>query len=1089
MSSAFRISLCLLALSLNPICPALAEFQPASSVPAAQHSTDEAALRALTEAFFRAWAAKDLEGFLRFWNVKSPEFEARRKRTQELFADSARIEVSDLSFRQFKMDVEKASVRVEVNVTVIDIKTNKEKDGYGKMQRTLVCVKESGNWKVERELSTLDELAESVVAAKTEQERSAVLENPDSQGARAAIMNRAGLLFRTQGKYEMALSAFQKARDLSEADDNKVELGASLQRIGEIYQLLGKYNDALDSFQKSLSLAEALNVRTVMADLRARLATLHSMLGRFDVALGEVEKSLSLANELKDPHRIANAFLRKGNVYLAQSEMSQAAELYQQSLALAEKIGGKSIMDACLNNLGIIYRNQGDYRQALHYLERSLKLAEEDGDKAGIAQTLNSIGIVYSRQGNQDMAMEYYTRGLSLLGDSKGRTVIDTLQNMGVAATHQEKYEQALESFGKALSLAESSKDLPATARALSGIGEAYYQTKKFDEAASYFQRGLELNEKVGGREATSLSLLALARARQRQGNHAQAMELANRAASMNMDFENRETTSWRHGLMGKIYLSLNDAQKARQAFDESIAAIESLRTEIVGGAGGQTFFLEDRLYPYHAVIELLVRQGQTRDALVYAERSKARVILDVLRNGRPDIRGAMTAEEQRQESKLKGGLISLNRRLTQAAQSANRQPEKISDLRAQLDKARLNYEAFQTSLYAAHPELKVHRGEAPTIKPEDLAALLPGAASALLEYVVADDSAYLFAVTKADGKTNVEVKVYTLPIKRDALAEQIEAFRRQLATRDLGFRASAVKLYELLLKPAQAQLRGKTNLVIAPDDKLWDLPFQALLVGANRFLIQDAAIAYTPSLTALREMAKRRKNQGVNSASATLLALGNPLLGKETINRAELALRDERLDPLPEAEAEVRALGRLYGVSRSKVYIGAEAREDRIKSEAGQAAILHFATHGILNNASPMYSHLALAQGGANEDGLLEAWELMQLDLKADLAVLSACETARGRVGAGEGMIGLTWALFVAGAPSTVVSQWKVESASTRDLMLGFHRQLRAPMASARSKGAKAEALRQAALKLMKNPETSHPFYWAGFVLVGDGR
>ena len=133
------------------------------------------------------------------------------------------------------------------------------------------------------------------------------------------------------------------------------------------------------------------------------------------------------------------------------------------------------------------------------------------------------------------------------------------------------------------------------------------------------------------------------------------------------------------------------------------------------------------------------------------------------------------------------------------------------------------------------------------------------------------------------------------------------------------------------------------------------------------------------------------------------------------------------------------------------------------------------------------MYSHLALAQGDADEDGLLEAWELMRLDLKADLAVLSACETARGRFGAGEGVVGLTWALFMAGAPATVVSQWKVESASTRDLMLNFHRQLRAPRV--KGKLTKAEASRQAGLKLMKNPETNHPFYWAGFVLAGDGR
>jgi CHAT domain-containing protein len=131
------------------------------------------------------------------------------------------------------------------------------------------------------------------------------------------------------------------------------------------------------------------------------------------------------------------------------------------------------------------------------------------------------------------------------------------------------------------------------------------------------------------------------------------------------------------------------------------------------------------------------------------------------------------------------------------------------------------------------------------------------------------------------------------------------------------------------------------------------------------------------------------------------------------------------------------------------------------------------------------MYSHLALAEGGPGEDGLLEAWELMQLDLKADLAVLSPCETARGRIGAGEGMIGLSWAMFIAGQPSIVVSQWKVESAGTRDLMVDLHRSLIAT----KSKPTKTQALRQAALKLMKNPSTSHPFYWAGFVLVGDGE
>ena len=136
------------------------------------------------------------------------------------------------------------------------------------------------------------------------------------------------------------------------------------------------------------------------------------------------------------------------------------------------------------------------------------------------------------------------------------------------------------------------------------------------------------------------------------------------------------------------------------------------------------------------------------------------------------------------------------------------------------------------------------------------------------------------------------------------------------------------------------------------------------------------------------------------------------------------------------------------------------------------------------------MYSRVLLAQaeGDANEDGLLEAWEIMKLDLKTDLAVLSACETARGRVGAGEGMIGLSWALFVAGCPTTVVSQWKVESASTTELMLEFHRQLKSHMANPAGDFSAARALRGAALKLRRSNQYRHPFYWAGFVVTGKG-
>src|ERR1700755_392464 len=139
------------------------------------------------------------------------------------------------------------------------------------------------------------------------------------------------------------------------------------------------------------------------------------------------------------------------------------------------------------------------------------------------------------------------------------------------------------------------------------------------------------------------------------------------------------------------------------------------------------------------------------------------------------------------------------------------------------------------------------------------------------------------------------------------------------------------------------------------------------------------------------------------------------------------------------------------------------------------------------------MYSHIVLSRGttDATEDGLLETWELMNLDLNADMVVLSACETARGSVRPGEGMVGLSWGFFVAGSPTTLVSQWKVGSAATTELMLGFYRKLKVgagdPRASKPHPATKAAALREACLKLIASERYAPPFYWAGFVLIGD--
>jgi CHAT domain-containing protein len=811
------------------------------------------------------------------------------------------------------------------------------------------------------------------------------------------------------------------------------------------------------------------------------------LLGNLDTALRCYQTQQAIAEKIGYREGIAEAWLGMGMLKERQEDNEQALLFRRQALELYETAGSKQGEALALTNLSHSYQDLGDYRKAFECANKALRLYEELNHPRGTAEALSELANVYYYQNNFQQALVCFERASLIYQELGDKYKIATLR-FGIVNQYEGlgNYDRALEIYRDLLEQTEG-HDQAGASLIMGSIARIHALKGRYADAREYYLKSLQASEAANYRPAIAQTLVEMSEVYLAEGKYAEAAPLAERAVSLARQIASQRLLHSALTSLGYCEFRLNHPAEARRAFAEAISIIEELRLQTAGGAEDRERYFEAGLNTYHGMLGLLVKENQIQDALSLAESAKARALLDTLRQGRVSIQKAMTVDEREQERRLESELARLNTRLSRATQPDGPDAERIGEIKSRLEKARLDLEAFQTSLYATRPELKAQRGKAPIIKAEELAALLPDATSALLEYVVTDDKTYLFAITKAAAKAEVEVRTYTLPIKREELAKQTEAFRRQLASRDLGFRASATKLYELLLKPAVAQLRGKTNLIIAPDGKLWELPFQALLADDNRYVLEKSAVSYAPSLTVLREMAKVR-GRGAGNSRMSLLAFGNPALGKETVAQAALTLRDEKLDPLPEAEAEVKGLARLYGAANSKIYTGAEAREDRAKNESGEFRVLHFATHGVLNDAAPMYSHLVLAQGDRNEDGLLEAWELMRMDLHADLVVLSACETARGRFRAGEGVIGLTWALFVAGVPSTLVSQWNVESASTRDLMLNFHRQLRAPAAT-NADMTKAEALRQAALKVMKNQGTNHPFYWAGFVLVGDGR
>jgi len=1093
---------------------------------------DEAAVRALVLRFFSTYALRDLDGFMSLWSVKSPDFASRRKLMQELFSAHDRFQVKSLTINQTTILAEKANARVSVELNAYELKTDRPAAGLGPMTRVLSFVREDSQWKVWREYAAAEDLAVSLLAAQTPAARAALLATEkdlvtaelwealaqrgnnlgiasnyaeatrcfelaqevakqlsDQRGLARALLGF-GTVNRMQGNYAPATEFAQKSLSLSETLDHKRGIADALNELGIISWLQSRYPQALGFHQRSLALREALADRPGIASSLSNLGVIYRLQGDFNAAVAHYQKSLALSEVLGDQLQMARTLNNLGSVHANLGNYDLALAYYAQSVPLSEAQGNKVGTANTLSNIGLTHRLLGNYSRALEYLLKALKLSEALGDRRGMAITLRALGQTFSSQGNRAQALEYFQKALRLNeaeGDKSERAIL--LGSIGNLYQNQGESAPALDYYGQSLTLREAIGDKSGVASVLLNLGGVYEQQGRLDLALEYFKKSLALRETLSGKLGVAEALQRIANFYQGQGAYTEALAAATRAAQIATDIRHRETL-WRvRTTAGKAYRALNQPTEARQAFVEAIDIIESLRAQVGGDEREQQRFFENKTSPYYGMVDLLLAQQRAEEALAYVEGAKARVLLDVLQSGRINVTKAMSQSEQEKERSLKGELVSLNLQITRATTPAKPDAARLDQLNTSLRQARLNYEAFQTNLYAAHPELKVKRGEAQPITLAQTAELLPDSKRALLNYLVGRDKTYLLVFTRSERQAQVELRVYEIKIEQKELAARAESFRNLLAQRHPDFSALASQLYDLLLRPAQTQLSGKTNLVIVPDGPLWNLPFQALRSAPARYVIEDQAIAYAPSLTVLREMLKLRERRPKHTRAPTLLAFANPALGPQTLERAGQVLRDENLAPLPEAEKEVKALAQLYGAAQSKVYLGAEAREDRAKAEAGQYNILHLATHGTLNDTSPMYSHLLLSQTAGNdaEDGQLEAWELMNLNLRADLVVLSACDTARGRVGAGEGMIGLSWALFVAGTPTTVVSQWKVASASTAQLMVEFHRNLK-PGSHLSAKPSEAAALRQAIIKLQQDERYRHPFYWASFVVVGDG-
>jgi CHAT domain-containing protein/predicted negative regulator of RcsB-dependent stress response len=868
-----------------------------------------------------------------------------------------------------------------------------------------------------------------------------------------------------------------RAMQLAQTTAQKINYSSGEQqalfRLGAIYSQNNQIQPALEFFNQALAVAEKTGDFKFQAMTLETLAFIYRNQTNYDKALEYCNRAFQLYEKLGDA-RMTNMLDGIGAIYMYLGDYNQAESAHRRALALNKANKSPEGIANSLFHLAIINRLRGNYADALRLYQEAKQitdaLATQKPDIFPSSTIRRHIGGTYFLQGNLRLALDYAGQALAL--DEKRNDLSGTaysLQFIAIVRVAEKNFSEAQTLATRTVPMFEKLGDKDGLARSLALLGNIYLSINETEKSLEYFRRALALREASKSRDGMAIARIGIARVFLAQKKYTEALELANKAVESTKETGNRELLWQAQSVVGQIYLAQNDCDKTREAFDAAIGTIEGLRGEVVGGASENSLFFAERIKPYQQIATMLAGQNDFAEAFEYAERAKARVLLDSVRFGRNQPTAIMTAEEQQEENRLRGNVNSLNAQLSRISASDK---EKLADLKTKLEAARTDLARFQTNLYATHPELRIKRGAVKPVEISEVGNLLDEK-SALLEYTIADDAIFLFVFTKSGGQ--VEFKTYKIEVKREELTKRIECFRRMLAERNVLFAAESRALYDSLLKPAARQIAGKTNLTIIPQDGLWELPFQALQSAENRYVLDDASVSYSPSLTILREL--RNNPRQTDSSAQKTLAFGNPTGGASKIN--------VNLAALPEAEKQTLALKNLYGAANTRVFNRTDANESLLKSETLKGfSILHLATHGVLDNKSPLNSYVLLAPNETTgDDGRLEAWEILEMNLSSDLIFLSACETARGGVRSGEGLVGLAWSLMVAGARNVVVSQWKVESASTTDLTINFYKFLKQDAVK------KPDALRQAALKLRRNPATAHPFYWAGFVLIGDAE
>jgi len=742
--------------------------------------------------------------------------------------------------------------------------------------------------------------------------------------------------------------------------------------------------------------------------------------GRAAEYLPQYEERAKKLEESGDLKKAAETYLNAQHLARAAGNYQKALALGTKAIDVAESARYFGPLTTALMQTGQTYLVLADYDKAIAHFERAVGVARRIENVFAQAHGYERLAQVYRKMGQPAKSLEYLKNAGSIYG-----TLVSDLTSPDV-------------SMNKGSRKTKRQFKNPAVVRTyvsiLASQGNTNLRLQEYEAAAENFSKALyyafdkdQIQEVYNG----------IGDLHHRKGDLQQALEYHEKALKISLEMN----VPW-HMMVGLSKTALDYQEQGKYAeaierYTKAIGLIEEQRS-MLQSEEMRALFFGQMTRTYDGMISALIAAGKADKAFDYSERSRARAFIDVL-GSKVDLSHGRASEIVAQEMDLKRRIAALE--LLREESDNEEGLEELRELKKDYNRflERLRKEDLEhASLLSVEP-----------LALRDIQSRL-GTNTALLEFHLLDDRVLLWTVRKE------EVKVAVIPINKRGIIGRVKRLRESIA--DARTEAPVVQaardLYEALL--SQAGIRKGEQLIIVPHGILHYLPFHILMQPDNRYLLEDHTISYLSSAGLMRFTSdKQKKMQG------RILAFGNPDLGNLIYN-------------LRYAEREAREIGKLY--PQSDIYIRKEASLQRVERSLAGYGVIHFASHGEFSENDPLESSLMLS-GDDIESGRLKTEEIFTLNIDAALVVLSACETAIGKVNTGDEIIGLTRAFIYAGAPSVITSLWRVNDKATYLLMSSFYQNLRTM--------GKAEALRSAQRSIMKDYQ--HPFYWGAFILNGD--